>query len=481
MELSVAQFGVVSNMFSFTIATMGAAALFFFLSRNSVAPKYRPALMVSGLVVSIACYHYFRIYDSWHQAYALTGDLFKATAVSFNDAYRYADWILTVPLLMVELIAVLALPKADGRSLLTKLVIAAALMIALGYPGEISSDPTTRWTFWGLSMVPFVYLLSVLFTQLTASLKTQPEGVRGLVSLARVVLLVTWSFYPIAYAIITVTGKTPAGQVALQLGYTIADITSKAGYGLLIYFMARAKSESEGYSPDHVDSSPRMASATGLNRSDSTPAWPRGGHARVVRCSPDGRTASNPSRMRGASRPIDDRSPSVPTATPDTPTSKGWWLSRLYDRLDRWRKGQGVRNSLATSLIAVFVGSLVLVEARRQGWLPQSLAKYVSTSHFVAIGIAFYLLVLEEVVGLIFSLADSVARSVGKQVEILSLILLRQSFEILSGFVEPMRWDVVFGKVNDSRLLDLIADALASLLVFVLVGYYYRIQYQQPI
>jgi bacteriorhodopsin len=247
MELSVAQFSTVSNMFSLTIAAMGASALFFFLSRPSVAPKYRPALMISGVVVSIACYHYFRIYDSWHSAYALTGSIFKETADKFNDAYRYADWILTVPLLMVELIAVLALPKSETKGLLPRLVVAAILMIGLGYPGEIASDSTTRWIFWGASMIPFLYILFVLFTELTKSLATQPEAVRGLVSAARVVLLVTWSFYPIAYAIITFTGtESPVGQVALQVGYTIADITAKAGYGLLIYFMARAKSDAEG-------------------------------------------------------------------------------------------------------------------------------------------------------------------------------------------------------------------------------------------
>lgn len=263
MELSVSQFGVVSNILSFTIATMGASALFFFLSRTSVAPKYRSALMVSGLVVSIACYHYFRIYESWHEAYSLSGDVFKATALPFNDSYRYADWILTVPLLMVELITVLALPKNEGNSLLAKLVIAATLMIGLGYPGEIAADSTTRWTFWALSMVPFVYLLSILFIQLTKSLRTQTEAVRGLVSLARAVLLVTWAFYPIAYAIITITGtKSATGQVALQVGYTIADITSKAGYGLLIYFIARAKSEVEAYNPDTATSAGRYAPAT---------------------------------------------------------------------------------------------------------------------------------------------------------------------------------------------------------------------------
>ena len=156
---------------------------------------------------------------------------------------------------MVELIAVLALPKDQGRNLLTRLVIAATLMIALGYPGEVSSDTTTRWVFWAASMIPFLYIMLILFVELTKSLQTQPEAVRGLVSFARVLLLVTWSFYPIAYAIITLTGKTPAGQIALQVGYTLADITAKAGYGLLIYFMARAKSDAEGFQQDSGDSS----------------------------------------------------------------------------------------------------------------------------------------------------------------------------------------------------------------------------------
>lgn len=251
MELSAGQFALVSNMFSFTIATLGAAAIFFFMSRSSVAPKYRPALMVSGLVVSIACYHYFRIHESWNLAFAPSGQVFKETIQTFNDAYRYADWFLTVPLLMVELIAVLALSKSQARGLLYRLVTASVAMIALGYPGEISSDSSVRWIFWAASMVPFVYIMYVLFTELTKSLNTQPPVVRGLVSFARILILVTWSFYPIAYAIFTVTGKNASGLVALQVGYTIADITAKAGYGLLIYFIAMAKSESEGYISDH--------------------------------------------------------------------------------------------------------------------------------------------------------------------------------------------------------------------------------------
>jgi bacteriorhodopsin len=255
-DLSIFQYSIVDNIFSMTVATMGAAALFLFMSRSSVDEAYRPALMVSGLVVTIACYHYFMIRHSWQDAYTLSGDGYKGSGAAFNDFYRYADWILTVPLLMVELVAVLRLHADKSRSLLTRLVIAAALMIALGYPGEVISNPD-GWlmrVIWGaLSSIPFFYILFVLWTELTASLDTQPAAARKLIEIARLVLLITWAVYPIAYAL----GGTPSalaakaggnadasGIVGLQVGYAIADMTAKAGFGILIYFIARAKSKS---------------------------------------------------------------------------------------------------------------------------------------------------------------------------------------------------------------------------------------------
>jgi bacteriorhodopsin len=262
-SLSVFQYNAVDNIFSMTVATMGAAALFLFLSRANVDPEYRPALTVSGLVVAIACYHYFMIRHSWHDAYKLAegGAGYVGTGAAFNDFYRYADWILTVPLLMVELVAVLRLPAAKATSLLTRLVIAAALMIALGYPGEVIADPA-RWTervIWGgLSSIPFFYILYILWTELTNSLDSQPPAARRLLEIARLVILVTWAVYPIAYAL----GGTPDalrakagladaaggisganGIAALQIGYAIADMTAKAGFGVLIYLIARAKSK----------------------------------------------------------------------------------------------------------------------------------------------------------------------------------------------------------------------------------------------
>lgn len=256
-QLSVFQYNLVDNIFSMTVATMGAAALFFFMARSTVGISYRPALLVSGIVVAIACYHYFMIRHSWNDAFGLKDGSYVATGAAFNDFYRYADWILTVPLLLVELIVVMRLPRGRGSSLLSRLVVAAALMIALGYPGEVIKDPsgaTMRWVWFALSCIPFVYILYVLWVELTNSLESQPPAVQGLIKLARLVILITWMVYPIAYALGSTpqalaaasgAGGDPTGLVGLQVGYAIADMTAKAGFGVLIYFIARAKTQDD--------------------------------------------------------------------------------------------------------------------------------------------------------------------------------------------------------------------------------------------
>jgi bacteriorhodopsin len=179
---------------------------------------------------------------------------YVASGEPFNDAYRYVDWLLTVPLLLVELVAVLALPKSTTRSLLTRLVIAALLMIGLGYPGEVSADNNTRWLWWTLSMIPFLYILYVLWVELSKSLDRQCVASRGLISGARTLILVSWAFYPIAFMLPMLGFGAPGSiNVGLQVGYSIADIVAKCGLGLYVYFIARAKS---------VDEDPSYASAS---------------------------------------------------------------------------------------------------------------------------------------------------------------------------------------------------------------------------
>ncbi len=246
-ELSSGQFDGVYNLFSLAIASLGFTGLYLILAQKRVLPRYRNAVIVSAMVCFIATYHYVRIFENFKASYvtkAIGGQgTYNLTAVQFNEAYRYVDWFLTVPLLLVETVAVLALARSVAKPLLTKLVIASGLMIALGYPGEISSSTGTRLLWGTLSTIPFIYLLYVLFVELSKSLDRQPEQVRGTVSKLRIMLVGLWGVYPIAY-LFPVFGFGGASAFVLrQAGYSIADILAKAAFGLVIYKVARVKSE----------------------------------------------------------------------------------------------------------------------------------------------------------------------------------------------------------------------------------------------
>ncbi len=242
-ELTFGQYQLVYNAFSFTIATMGAATLFFWLGRSQVSDAYKTALTITGLVTAIALYHYIRIFESWAGAYQLVDGKLVATGKPFNDAYRYVDWLLTVPLLMVELILVMRLSNQETWSKATRLGLLAAVMIVLGYPGEISTDPNTRWLWWGLAMVPFLWIVYELFAGLSRAIAAQPENVRGLVNTARWLTVLSWSFYPIVF-IFPMIGLTGGeATTAVQVGYTVADVVAKAVFGVVIYMIAVRKSE----------------------------------------------------------------------------------------------------------------------------------------------------------------------------------------------------------------------------------------------
>ena len=249
-QLTQSQFDTVYNFLSLMIAAQLFGAIFLLAVQPRVLARYRQALVISAIVCGIAAYHYFRIFQSFKDAFVTDaqggrGIYVQAAGESFNEGYRYVDWLLTVPLLLTELIVVLALARKLQNSLLYRLIPASALMITLGYPGEISGDNGIRNIFGLLSTIPFLYILYVLFIELTRSLDRQPAAVRTTVSRMRILLLATWGVYPIAYVIPLLGFDGAAAWVAKQSGYSIADILAKVLYGLLIYKIARLKSFSD--------------------------------------------------------------------------------------------------------------------------------------------------------------------------------------------------------------------------------------------
>ena len=230
---------------------MLACTIYTLVSQHRVLPKYRNALVMSSMVTFIAGYHYLRIFDSFKHASEGGKVLLDGSQNAFNEAYRYVDWLLTVPLLLVEVIAVLALTREVSRSLIMRLVPASAAMIALGYPGEISADQNTQVLYGVLSTIPFLYILYVLFVELSKSLDRQPAGVAETVGRLRLLLIATWGVYPIAYIFNIVGDASSSSFVTVQVGYTMADVMAKCVFGLTMLKIARMKSMAEGMKDDH--------------------------------------------------------------------------------------------------------------------------------------------------------------------------------------------------------------------------------------
>ncbi|MFM8814827.1 MAG: bacteriorhodopsin [Actinomycetes bacterium] len=242
--LVVSNYNLVYNALSFATATLGIAFVYFLVSRSRVSVNYRSAVTMSAMICGVAAYHYWRMFSNF-------------SAGSWNEGYRYADWLLTVPLLVAELVVVSGVSKEVAKKVTPKLVIAALLMIATGYPGEVADHGSgARWTWFIISFLFMLYVLYELFAgSIGKTLKSQTGEIGKKLNNLRYVLLVTWVVYPIFYLLgdettfvakIFSLSETEAATV-IQVGYSISDILAKAGYGLIILGIATARSDAEGY------------------------------------------------------------------------------------------------------------------------------------------------------------------------------------------------------------------------------------------
>ncbi len=146
------------------------------------------------------------------------------------------------------------------------------------------------------------------------------------------------------------------------------------------------------------------------------------------------------------------------------------WTHRIYGWLHRGWEAPRAQRTVASVLLAIFVASLVLIELRRLGIVSM---EWIPSNHFHAVRLGFNLLLVVEVLGLVFGLSGSAGRTMGRQFEILSLILLRQSLKELVHASEPIRWETLRPFVP-----TMVADAASAVLVFALVGLFYKLQHE---
>jgi bacteriorhodopsin len=252
-DMTDSQFELVYNCLSLTLASMMASTIFFWLRVSSIAEEYKTALVITGLVTFIASYHYIRIFNSWVEAYQYPATVNNTiqdpvlTGVPFNDAYRYMDWLLTVPLLLIEIVLVMDLSAEETVKKSWQLGVSAALMIILGYPGELILEKdklSTRWVYWCLAMIPFIFVVYTLVIGLADATNAENDlAIRSKIKTSQWMTVISWLTYPVVY-IIPMLGATGSNAVVgIQMGYCLSDIISKCGVGFLIYGITSAKSQ----------------------------------------------------------------------------------------------------------------------------------------------------------------------------------------------------------------------------------------------
>merc|ERR1711997_834360 len=256
--MSDMQFQAVYNVLSFTLASMMSTTMYLWFRAGAVQDKYKSAVFISGLVTFIAAYHYIRIFNSWVDAYqysaghveggALEMMAPKMTGIPFNDAYRYMDWLLTVPLLLIEILLVMKLDEATFNAKAKSLGVGSALMIVSGYYGEltVTGDLTPRWICWFISMAFFLYIVQELLVGLSEATEQETDRVvKDKIKTAQLVTVISWCTYPVVYLFPMLGISASKAVVGIQVGYCASDIISKCGVGLFIYQISYAKSKQE--------------------------------------------------------------------------------------------------------------------------------------------------------------------------------------------------------------------------------------------
>ena len=216
---------------SFWLISMAlvAATAFFFIERDRVAGKWKTSLTVSGLVTLIAAVHYFYMRDVW-----------VSTGTS-PTVFRYIDWLLTVPLLMIEFYLILSAVTKVPAGVFWRLLIGSIAMLGFGYAGEAG------WMDAKMAFIPsmaaWFYIIWEIFkgeaSQINAGLAT--ANVQKAYKTMTLLVTVGWSIYPLGYFFGYFMGSQD--PVMLNVIYNVADFWNKIAFGVVIWAAAVADSE----------------------------------------------------------------------------------------------------------------------------------------------------------------------------------------------------------------------------------------------
>ena len=210
----------VGVSFWLVTAAMAAATVFFFAERGNVEGKWKTSLTVAGLICGIAFWHYLYMRGVWVD----TGET--------PTVFRYIDWLLTVPLQMIEFYLILAAVTAVASGLFLQLLLGSLVMLIFGFMGEAGMMPAMPAFIIG--MLAWIYMIYVLYMGAgRAAVATTSASVQTAYNSMLWIIVVGWAIYPAGYVLGYLMGAVDSSS--LNLVYNLADFVNKILFGLVIW------------------------------------------------------------------------------------------------------------------------------------------------------------------------------------------------------------------------------------------------------
>ena len=197
---------------------LAASTVFLLVERESMKPKWKLPVSVSAMVTGIAASHYYYMREIW--------------VVSKKNPiiYRYIDWILTVPLQIIEFYLILSVAKKIPIELFYKLLLASVIMIVAGFLGE--SKVIDRNLGFIIGTIAWLYILYEIFYGEAAKFKeeTEDESVKFAFDALKWIVTVGWAIYPIGYLL----------EInKMNLLYNLGDLVNKILFTLIIWYAGK--------------------------------------------------------------------------------------------------------------------------------------------------------------------------------------------------------------------------------------------------
>jgi bacteriorhodopsin len=236
---------ITQAFFMLGFVAMAAGTLYFVLERGDLKPEHRIAATYAAIITFIAAIMYFIMTDivGFFDQVPTSAD-----GIAETMPFRYIDWLLTTPLLLIEFGLIVAIAGAASKGFVTRIVIADIIMIVTGYLGEIGTEgELSTWVYFIISSLAWLYIVYAIFQ---VKLDGMPDYAARAVRIMRRFVMLGWAIYPIGTAteeFMKLSGADVGTAVAIAaIVYVIADVLNKVGFGMVAVSAAKQASVASG-------------------------------------------------------------------------------------------------------------------------------------------------------------------------------------------------------------------------------------------